>query len=274
MTRCVVTGHEGFVGSQLINHLQDLGHTCLGIEKDVFKDSLWATKLKETLSHYNPGVVFHVGACSDTLESDPNYMMVLNYEFTKVLTQWCRSQEVPIIYSSSAANYGENNTHPSNLYGWSKYAAEDYVNLSHGVSLRYFNVYGPGEQSKGKMSSIIYQSHVKNSLGDKVRLFPKKPTRDFVYVRDIVSANLFAFKNYNKVRGAYYEVGTGFSRSFESCLNIMGIPFTYLEESSIPPGYQFYTCSKSTKWMPGWKPKYDLKSGIEEYLNFLKGDNT
>jgi ADP-L-glycero-D-manno-heptose 6-epimerase len=273
MVKCVVTGHKGFIGSQLCKLLLDLEYDYMGIERDIFENKNWNYELEKKLSNYNPDVVFHVGACSDTLESNAHYMMILNYEFTKVLTNWCVRHEVPIIYSSSAANYGENSKHPSNLYGWSKYAAEDYVNLSKGVSLRYFNVFGPGEDAKGKMSSIMYQSYIKNISGKKVSLFPKKPTRDFVYVKDIVNANLHAFKNYEKVRGKYYEVGTGFSKSFEYCLNLMTIPFTYLEEDKIPNGYQFYTCSNPSKWMPGWSPEYSLKLAIQEYLKFLKGEN-
>ena len=65
---------------------------------------------------------------------------------------------MPIIYSSSAANYGSDGKLPSNLYAWSKYTAECYVNSNGGISLRYFNVYGPKEQHKGKMSSVIYQT--------------------------------------------------------------------------------------------------------------------
>lgn len=273
MVKCVVTGHKGFVGSQLCKELLNLDYDYMGVEKDIFNNEKWNVELENKLSNYEPDVIFHVGACSDTLESDANYMMTLNYEFTKILTNWCVKKDIPIIYSSSAANYGENSIHPSNLYGWSKYAAEDYVNLSNGVSLRYFNVYGPGEERKGRMSSIMYQSYIKKNNGEEVSLFPGKPTRDFVYVKDIVNANLYAFENYKKVRGRYYEVGTGFSRSFESCLNLMNIPFVYVQDDKIPNGYQFYTCSNASKWMPGWSPRYGLKLGIQEYLKFLKGEN-
>ena len=73
----------------------------------------------------------------------------------------------PIIYSSSAANYGINNRYPSNLYGWSKYAAECYVVANGGIALRYFNVYGPGEEFKGNMASVAYQAYKTNKQNKK-----------------------------------------------------------------------------------------------------------
>ena len=122
MVKCVVTGHKGFVGSQLCKELLNLDYDYMGVEKEIFNNEKWNVELENKLSNYEPDVIFHVGACSDTLESDANYMMTLNYEFTKILTNWCVKKDIPIIYSSSAANYGENSIHPSNLYGWSKYA--------------------------------------------------------------------------------------------------------------------------------------------------------
>ena len=179
------------------------------------------------------------------------------------------NKNVPIIYSSSAANYGINNEHPSNLYGWSKYVSEDFVNSKNGVSLRYFNVYGPGEEHKGPMSSVAYQSYVKSKNNIEVSLFPKKPKRDFVYVKDIISANIFAMNNNENLKGRYYEVGSGNARTFEDVLNLMSIKFNYLDSNSIPTGYQFFTESNFRKWMPGWKPNWSLEKGIEEYKKIL-----
>ena len=100
--------------------------TIIEINENIFKEVNW----KESLSinfWQDIECVFHVGACSDTLETNVNYMMTLNYEFTKHLTLLCKTKKTPLIYSSSAANYGINNEYPSNLYGWSKYVAEDFV---------------------------------------------------------------------------------------------------------------------------------------------------
>ena len=135
-----------------------------------------------------------------------------------------------------------------------------------GIALRYFNVYGPGEHNKGRMASVAYQMDQKFKSGDSINLFPGKPTRDFVYVKDVVSANVHALEDYSSLRGNYYEVGSGESRPFEDVLGSLGIPFTYHPEESIPEGYQFFTMSDSTKWMPGWSPKWNLERGLSDYF--------
>ena len=133
----------------------------------------WGEKLLQILESMNYDAVFHVGACSDTLETNVDYMMTRNYESTKIIMDWCVKNNKPMIYSSSAANYGTNNLYPSNLYGWSKYVGEGYVISNGGIALRYFNVYGPGEEDKGKMASVAYQMFIKNTKGEKITLFPK-----------------------------------------------------------------------------------------------------
>jgi ADP-L-glycero-D-manno-heptose 6-epimerase len=274
MTNAIVTGSKGFIGKNLVNKLQkNTQYNVVEINEDIFNDDNWDNNLINILKKNKPNVIFHVGACSDTLEKDVNYMMKLNFESTKILTDYCVNNNSKIIYSSSAANYGENNKYPSNLYGWSKYVAEKYVISNKGVGLRYFNVYGPGEEHKGKMSSIAYQSFIKEKNGQECKLFPFNPTRDFVYVEDVIDANLYAEENYNNVKGYFYDVGFGESRSFEDILNIMNIPFTYHEEDKIPKGYQFYTCSDKKFWMKGWYPKYNLEKGLMEYKNYLLSIN-
>jgi len=196
--------------------------------------------------------------------------MTRNYESTKIIMDWCVKNNKPMIYSSSAANYGTNNLYPSNLYGWSKYVGEGYVISNGGIALRYFNVYGPGEEDKGKMASVAYQMFIKNVKGEKIVLFPKKPQRDFVYIKDIVSANIHALENYEELGGKYYEVGSGTARTFEDVLNNMGIEYNYTSEDVIPNGYQFYTCSDKSKWMNGWESKWDLEMGIKDYKEYLE----
>jgi ADP-L-glycero-D-manno-heptose 6-epimerase len=164
-----------------------------------------------------------------------------------------------------------NNKNPSNLYGWSKYAAEDIVINNGGVALRYFNVYGPGEEHKGQMASVAYQMWTKIVNGEEVKLFPQSPRRDFVYIKDVISANLFAYDNYHSLdMRSYYEVGLGVSHLFESVLEELHIPFTYHTVDCIPKGYQFYTASNRDKWMPNWLPRYSLRRGLGVYLEYLK----
>ena len=267
MDKIIITGTKGFIGSNLKKELEDK-YEIIEINEDVFKNISW----KEEGSKYfwlNIKAVFHVGACSDTLETNVNYMMLVNYEFTKHLIDLCKSKKVPMIYSSSAANYGINNEYPSNLYGWSKYVAEDYVISNGCIGLRYFNVYGPGEQNKGRMASVASQMNEKHKNNEEIKLFPKKPRRDFVYVKDVISANIHAFENYKTLKGKYYEVGSGVARPFEDVMRIMNIPYKYHNDNLIPNGYQFYTCSNKLKWMKGWESKWTLEDGLKDYLIHL-----
>ena len=261
----LITGTKGFIGRNLKQQLSE--HNIFIFEESDITDD-WKIKIKSIFSN-DLDVVFHVGACSDTLEQRVNYMMLLNYEITKYITDLCVINDIPLIYSSSAANYGINEQYPSNLYGWSKYVGEGYVISNGGIALRYFNVYGPGEEDKDRMSSVAYQMFVKSQNKEKIKLFPKKPKRDFVYVKDIVSANLYALENYDKLSGKWYEVGSGVANTFESILDNMGISYGYHDESIIPEGYQFYTCSSKNKWMDGWLPEFNLKEGLKNYLSYL-----
>lgn len=270
MKRVLVTGALGFIGSNLYTSLNKKGYFVYTLEEVVLKLRDWKEDILSYLNHTNPEVVFHVGACSNTLETDVNYMMIRNYEATKVICDWCVANSKAIVYSSSAANYGENGTYPANLYGWSKYVAEDYVIKSGGIALRYFNVYGPGEQNKGVMASVAYQMWKKRNSSETIKLFPKKPTRDFVYVEDVVSANIHAYENYDKLEKKYYDVGSGESRSFEDVLNLLKIEYTYHNEDMIPKGYQFHTLADKDNFMDGWQPQYNLERGIAEYKLFLQ----
>jgi ADP-L-glycero-D-manno-heptose 6-epimerase len=269
MKKVLVTGSEGFIGKSLKNLLIE-NHFDVDHFDDSYLDSdSWVEELNRLLDKIKPEVIFHVGACSDTLETNVEYMMTRNYESTKIITDWSVKNGKKLIYSSSAANYGVNGNYPSNLYGWSKYVAEGYVISNGGIALRYFNVYGPGEDKKGRMASVAYQMFLKEKNGEKIKLFPKKPKRDFVYIKDVIDANFYAMNNYEKLKYHFYEVGSGIAEEFESVLNNMNISFDYHPESQIPEGYQFFTCSDKNKWMEGWLPKWNLKDGINDYKKYI-----
>lgn len=267
--RILITGTDGFIGKNLLIELKNK-HQILEINEDIFDIPKWYDEIYYLLNDFIPEIIFHVGACSDTLETNVNYMMTRNYEFTRCLSEWSNKINCKLIYSSSAANYGTNDVHPSNLYGWSKYVAEQLVIKNGGIALRYFNVYGPLEHNKGKMASVAYQMLKKQENGQEIKLFPLKPKRDFVYVKDIVSANIFAMKNYKENAGNWYEVGNGVARTFEDVLENLNIPYTYHDEKDIPIGYQFHTESKSHKWMVGWKSKWNLENGLQDYILELR----
>jgi ADP-L-glycero-D-manno-heptose 6-epimerase len=269
LTTVLVTGSRGFVGRNLVRALEATGFTVETLEEEYFFATDWQSVLISRLEAVDPEGIFHVGACSDTLEQDVQLMMIRNFESTRIISDWCSKNKSALIYSSSAANYGTTGLFPSNLYGWSKYVAEQYVVSNSGIALRYFNVYGPGEEEKGTMASFIFQAFMKHLSGSEILLFPKEPRRDFIYIDDVVSANLHAFNNYHKLRKQFYEVSTGVANTFEEMIQNFGINFEYADESSIPKGYQFYTCGDRTKWMDGWSPRFNLSEGLRNYREYL-----
>jgi len=271
MNTYLVTGSDGFIGGRLVDKLESMGHKVIRYEIDSVFRKDWKILLGGILNESGPiECVFHVGACSDTLNNDVNYMMFINYEFTRILSDMCFASGIKLVYSSSAACYGVDLNMPSNLYGWSKYAAELHISSNrHGVSLRYFNVFGPGEHNKGKMASIGYQSFIKHFVDKSVvGLFPGNPERDFIYVDDVVEANIKAYEIYKP--GSVYDVGTCTPISFEIFLSVMGIPFVYLDKREIPEGYQFYTSANQAKTIPGWSSKKGIIDRIEEYSTYLQ----
>jgi nucleoside-diphosphate-sugar epimerase len=255
----LVTGHNGFIGKALFKKLQKI--------KSVIDDVIGLDTFEnysEVLNQVKPDVIFHVGACSDTQEKDINKMMYMNLELTHVLAEYCRLHRASLIYSSSAACYGTNGL-PNTLYGWSKYAGEKVVQNMGGISLRYFNVYGYDESHKGAMASVAYQSYIKKNF----ILFPKKPMRDFVYINDVVNANIHALENYQSLSSGVYDVGFGEARCFEDLVTLMGSSYSYHPESAIPDNYQFKTCANKGKYMPNWYAKYNLEQGTEDYMSCL-----
>jgi ADP-L-glycero-D-manno-heptose 6-epimerase len=269
MKKICVTGNNGFIGKALQIELENQGFEVKGLEKWIFDRVRYQDRLIEYLHDMKPDVVFHVGACSDTQNFDVNEMMKLNVQTTSVLMDYCQSKRIPVIYSSSASCYGVNGM-PNTLYSWSKYLGEEWVSKCGGVSLRYFNVYGEGEYHKGKMSSIAYQMYIKHINGVETKLFPIECSRDFVYIKDVVSANIHAMNTYEEHKGGYYDVGSGASNTFESVLNYMDIPFTYTSKDDIPNNYQTFTQADERKFLKGWNPNWSLEKGLSEYKAILQ----
>jgi nucleoside-diphosphate-sugar epimerase len=179
---------------------------------------------------------------------------------TADLAEFCQRESIPLIYSSSAAIYGNSYPDPSplNLYAWSKYLGERFVTAAGGVSLRYFNVYGATEYKKLNMASVATQAFLRFRNSKRpFHLFPGKPKRDFIHVSDVVTANLAALDLCQTEQLHYprvFDVGTAETMTFEEVLDLMEVPYIYTASDSVPAGYQWETKARKDRWIPNWKP--------------------
>lgn len=268
----IVTGGAGFIGSNLVHELNRQGISDILIV-DNFADSRklfnlhgarfvdymdkreFRKAIKENALGAAIKAIFHQGACSNTLVDDGQYMMDNNFTYSKDVLRFAVAQGAPLIYASTAAVYGLSgpggftpileNEKPLNIYGFSKLAFDHHVRdeLAHGripatvVGLRYFNVYGPREDHKGRMASVIH--HFTRQIRDNgtIRLFEGsggygdgEQRRDFVYVRDLVRLNLFfaqigSFASKQSESSKKYQgvvnAGSGSSRTFKDVANAL-----------------------------------------------------
>ncbi|MGA8516146.1 MAG: ADP-glyceromanno-heptose 6-epimerase [Burkholderiaceae bacterium] len=251
--KIVVTGAAGFIGSNIIAALN-----ARGISNIIAVDDLTAGDKFRNLAdlqiadyvdagdfylNFRQGVygkveaVFHEGACSDTMEQDGKYMMANNYGLSQQLFTACQAQGVRLLYASSAATYGGSNTFkespefekPLNVYGYSKLLFDQTMRRELGaqfertktqvVGFRYFNVYGPREQHKGRMASVAFHQFHEFRKQGKVKLFgeyggyaPGAQMRDFVSVDDVVAVNLWFFDHPDK--SGIFNLGTGRAQPF------------------------------------------------------------
>jgi len=244
----IVTGAAGFIGSKLVEGLNRRGitdviavdnlshadkfHNLAGAE---IADYLDPSEFSGNLELFEGSVeaVFHQGACSDTMETDGRYMLDNNYAYSRRLLEWCQDEEVPLLYASSASVYGAGPDFreerrcekPLNVYGYSKFLFDQYVRRildtrnAQIAGLRYFNVYGPNEQHKGRMASVAYHAYQQLLGAGKVKLFVGsggfangEQRRDFVYVEDVVDVNLWLLER-RDVSGVF-NCGTGRAQTF------------------------------------------------------------
>ncbi len=253
MTRYVVTGAAGFIGSNIIKGLNERGETDIIAVDDLTQGDKFRNLADLQIADYvdadyfydafadglfgSVEAVFHEGACSDTMEQDGKYMMDNNYTLTCGLFQACQQRGARLLYASSAATYGGSDTfrespefeRPLNVYGYSKLLLDQRLRREIGprferaahqvVGFRYFNVYGPREQHKGRMASVAFhQFHQFRSEG-RVRLFgeyggyaPGAQMRDFVFVDDVVAVNLW-FLDHPQASGLF-NLGSGRAQPF------------------------------------------------------------
>ncbi len=246
----VVTGAAGFIGSNLVRALNARGETQIlavddlersdkfrhlaaceiadFLDKDEFRKRLDAGEFSGSID-----VVFHQGACSDTMESDGRFMMENNYRYSMALLDFCVEDEIPLVYASSAAVYGAGTGFreerkfeaPLNVYGYSKFLFDQAVRRRLGeagsqiAGFRYFNVYGPNEGHKGRMASVAWHFFNQYSAERRVRPFvgsggygDGEQRRDFISVEDVTKVNLH-FLDHPELSGIF-NVGTGRAQSF------------------------------------------------------------
>jgi ADP-L-glycero-D-manno-heptose-6-epimerase len=245
----VVTGAAGFIGSNLVRGLNRRGYTDILAVDDLTEGDKFRNLVGSNIADYMhkddfrervlkgelPKIeaVLHQGACSDTTERNGHYMLDNNYRVTLELFEYCQAQRVPFVYASSAAVYGAGpvyvedpaNEAPLNVYGYSKYLFDQVLRrrmrelAAPVVGLRYFNVYGPQEQHKGRMASVAFHNYNEFQQGGHVRLFggwdgygDGGQMRDFVHVDDVVEVNLH-FIDHPEVSGIF-NCGSGRAQPF------------------------------------------------------------
>ena len=242
--KIIVTGGAGFIGSAVVWRLNELGFEDILIADRLDDTDKWRNLVPLRIADYFDGydlletlddlkdvkTVFHLGACSSTTETDADYMIRNNYQYTQDLADWSVRNGVRFVYASSAATYGDgsagmndgieslNRLRPLNVYGYSKHMFDQYAAragmFDRIVGLKYFNVFGPNEDHKGDMRSLVNKAFDQINQRGKLQLFKSSNPdyadgefgRDFVYVKDAVDMTLFFMEN--KI-GGLFNVGSG-----------------------------------------------------------------
>ncbi|MBL0122562.1 MAG: ADP-glyceromanno-heptose 6-epimerase [Betaproteobacteria bacterium] len=246
----IVTGAAGLIGSNLVKALNDRGITDIVAVDNLTKADKFKNLVDCEIAEYvdkndflqvvesgelggDIDAILHQGACSDTMETDGRYMMENNYRYSLSLMEWCQEEAVPFLYASSASVYGGGTVFsetreceaPLNVYGYSKFLFDQavrplLVNASAQIAgFRYFNVYGPRENHKGRMASVAYHFFNQYRASGKIKLFEGndgyangEQRRDFVSIEDVVKVNLH-FLDHPELSGIF-NLGTGRSQTF------------------------------------------------------------
>jgi len=324
----VVTGAAGFIGANIVKALNDRGikdviavdnlkkadkfknlvdcEIADYLDKEEFLDLIEAGQFDGAVD-----TVFHEGACSDTMETDGRYMMANNYRYSSGLLDFCLDQDVQYLYASSASVYGggrvfkESREHegPLNVYGYSKFLFDQLVRRrlpdanSQIVGFRYFNVYGPREQHKGRMASVAFHHFNQYREHGKVKLFEGcdgygngEQSRDFVFIEDVVKVNMFFLDHPEK--SGIFNLGTGRAQPFNdvatstvnACRALEGKPALSLQEmvsqgiveyidfpEALKGKYQSYTEADIGKLRSaGYQDAFNsVEQGVAKYVGHL-----
>jgi ADP-L-glycero-D-manno-heptose 6-epimerase len=313
----VVTGAAGFIGSYLVGKLNKAGYKDL-VLVDKFIDPWKKLNLsdKKYYKYINRDnffkwliknasdvdFIFHMGARTDTVGQEPELYQQLNLIYTQRLWNICSEIQVPLLYASSAATYGNgedgfSDSHnkikdlrPLNLYGWSKHdfdvwALKQFRTPPFWAGMKFFNVYGPNEYHKGRMASVVLHAYKTIKETGRMQLFRShhkaykdgEQSRDFIFVDDIADVMMFFMENQDN--SGIYNVGTGKARSF------MDLTTAVFKSMKISPNisfidtpvdlrgrYQYFTEAEINKLRNvGYKKDFtELEDGVNQYVsNFL-----
>jgi ADP-L-glycero-D-manno-heptose 6-epimerase len=313
----IVTGAAGFIGSCMVGYLNSQGYENLvladeftddkkmlnllnkkytaAIEREVFFDWYEKEKIKA-------GFVFHLGARTDTAEFDYSIHQHLNVAYSQKIWNLCCKNNIPLLYASSAATYGDgalgyaddhnivDQLKPLNPYGISKNEFDKWVLQQESrppfwAGLKFFNVYGPNEYHKARMASVIFHSFNQVKENGKVKLFRShkegfkdgEQLRDFIYVKDVIAVCFWLMQQ--QPASAIYNLGTGTARAFKDLVSAtfagMYLPANteYIDmPEDIRDKYQYFTEAKMDKLTDaGYHQSfYSLEQGVADYVrNYL-----
>jgi ADP-L-glycero-D-manno-heptose 6-epimerase len=313
----IVTGATGFIGSNILADLNAQGRTDIVLVDDLgtqgkwkniakrrYQDLVLPAELDSLLSRSSGAdVVYHMGANSSTTAVNGDEILQNNFRTSKILWEWCVRTRTPLIYASSAATYGDgacgfvddqsraalDALRPLNLYGWSKHAFDKWaVEQSEAGSappqwcgLKFFNVYGPNENHKGDMRSLVAKNTPRIAAGLTIPLFKSyreeyadgQQLRDFVYVKDCTRVMLW-LSTQPQVSGLF-NLGTGHTRSFLDLMQAtaaalqkpVDVEFIDMPES-MRANYQYFTRAEMKKLqLAGYdQPFFTLEEGVQDYV--------
>jgi ADP-L-glycero-D-manno-heptose 6-epimerase len=260
----------------------------LGFWGEVISGDINSKEDIEKLKKYKFDYIFHEAAISDTTVSDQTLMIQTNVNAFKTLLDLALEMNADMIYASSAATYGDSDKFsigyesPNNVYGFSKLMMDNlaakYIENSpiRIVGLRYFNVYGEREFFKDKTASMVLQFGLQLLKGESAKLFEgsDKIQRDFIYIEDVIGANIKACK---AKKSGVYNVGTGKARSFQDIVDVLKNELKIQREDIYIPNpfigqYQFFTEAdiSLTQEFLEYEPRFSLEEGIRAYIPEIK----
>ena len=309
--KILITGAAGFIGSALVWALNQQGFENLVLTDILGSDEKWKNLVPLRYDDYldasqllgqlpaldDVRYIFHLGACSATTEKDASYLMENNYRYTKRLAEWALAGKRRFVYASSAATYGDgsqgmDDSHanlsalrPLNMYGYSKHLFDLHAArrgwLDQIVGLKYFNIFGPNEDHKGDMRSVVHKAHHQIRQTGSVSLFRShhpdyrdgEQERDFLYVKDAVAATLHLARTPGAA--GLFNVGSGKASTwidlitpiFEALEIPRNIEFIDMPEA-LRGKYQYHTRADVTRLLAtGWPgPGFTLHAAVTDYV--------